>query len=367
MDDLERQLGAWTDAVVDGVSPVTVEEARRVGSGSSVPPVEGDRRSGPSTARWALAAAAIVVAVLAAATVPAEAPLHRLIGGPDEVGPPATAPPADPRAGWLAVSPDPDGGVRAGGTFIVSLTGGATAIVDNGVAETTWERWDGTGWEPTHRLTSSADPGAYGLNEGADLGAPDEPTVAPYEEPGAGTFETLAGVLYAEPLPFRAPDVGPGIYRVCFDVDGPDGGGGGQACPQLRFPGEGVPPLRTAAASADELDDLPLTVPWALDPASVLVADLSEVVVVADANACGNVDVGSIQPSVVVTEDTVTITLHADALPGGMGMCDGGTRPVTVALGELLGERTLVDGSCGDPGAVTDEPCAAGTTRRPGG
>lgn len=99
MTDLDRQLHAWADARTAGVTPVSAAEARATavppGAGDVLPtgpPTSGSR---PGPARWAIAAAIIVVALIAAGTVTHDGPIRRLVGGPEETVP-TVAPPVDP-------------------------------------------------------------------------------------------------------------------------------------------------------------------------------------------------------------------------------------------------------------------------------
>ncbi len=316
--------------------------------------------TGPRPARWVLGVAAAVLAVLAVGigVVPEDGPIRRLVAGPEERQP-DVAPPVEQGADLITVRPDPDGGIRRGERFEVTVADGGVPIDnDDEGLEVRWERWDGDGWEPTHVLTSTAGTAdANGISEGSP---PAEPLVVPYEETGG--FDSLAAIGYEARLPFRAPDVGPGIYRICLSILSADPGSG-VACSQIRFPGPGLPELRQGPATTDEAAGLPLVLPWALAEDPSVVAGATEVVVLADQGDCTSVDPASAVATVATTADAVTVTVHGDVLGGGVGSCSDAPVRLVVPLGTQLRERKLVDGGCGDPAATVD--CPAGTVRWP--
>lgn len=145
------------------------------------------------------------------------------------------SPPAADGASLLSLSPATSR-IRPDGPFTVALTLANSSVVMSGDGlGTDWERWDGRTWTPTHRLVSSkreSDGTVVNLLR---------PNVDPVD-PDRREFTKTNGTFVHGPFPFKAPDVGPGIYRVCFTV-APADGGYEAACTLIRFDGPGIPKL----------------------------------------------------------------------------------------------------------------------------
>ena len=80
---------------------------------------------------------------------------------------------------------------------------------------------------------------------------------------------------------------------------------------------------------------------------------------------CSGGETGEVlQPTVVITEDQVEVTLYVEPLPPGNYTCPGNKAvSYVVELDEPIGERQLVDGACLAGEAVATSKCSDGAVR----
>ncbi len=118
----------------------------------------------------------------------------------------------------------------------------------------------------------------------------------------------------------------------------------------------------TSIAIATATDGDPAT--WQLADPGAVTADSTSIDVEVSRLGCSSGKTGDLLDPVVSYEaDRVTIRIDAAPIGEGIQACPSNdVVPITVALTEPLGQRTLVDGGCGATEAATTMPCL--TTER---
>jgi hypothetical protein len=260
--------------------------------------------------------------------------------GPVVVDPP----PAEPT--YLhTLTAEIEGPVTPGATIDLEIGTPGGAVLG---AFTTWDQWDGFRWVPTHLvegyLTTSERPTLVTL-------APGEEVVVPSIGYGSTGDVTPARALVPPVGDLRSP-----WSRVCVDTGIADDL---RPCVQLAV--EGAPSGVDPAFVGEPDPETGEPAGWVVDPASPPDAASTSVAVLATPIGCGH---ELLDPIVTLEADRVMIRI--DAVPiGDAAACRSETVPVTVDLGEPLGDRTLVDGLCHRAEAVLWGECTQGDRRWP--
>lgn len=89
---------------------------------------------------------------------------------------------------------------------------------------------------------------------------------------------------------------------------------------------------------------------WYLDPAEPVSEASESISVLVNRVACSSGETGPVSlHAVTIDEDQIVITFRTEPLPAGFYECPGNEQvPAVVDLGEAVGSRLLIDGTCLD-------------------